>query len=208
MQKFRRQLLSSRLGQVLLRRHRTKELAAWEAAGRVGPTPYLTKILTIRRHAVEHGIRVFVETGTYLGEMINAQEGNFDRLLTVELDPELYRKAVRRFRRLAQVSVFQGDSSVELPKMVAAVNEPAIFWLDAHYSKGFTARGEIDTPILGELELVLQRQYDDVILIDDADNFDGTNDYPTLTELESIILNRYPDRTVTCVGSIICVTHK
>jgi len=78
---------------------------------------------------------VFVETGTYLGEMINAQEGNFDRLLTVELDPELYRKAVRRFRRLAQVSVFQGDSSVELPKMVAAVNEPAIFWLDAHYSK-------------------------------------------------------------------------
>jgi len=68
---------SSRLGQVLLRRHRTKELAAWRAAGRVGPTPYLTKILTIRRHAVEHGIRVFVETGTYLGEMINAQEGNF-----------------------------------------------------------------------------------------------------------------------------------
>jgi len=60
----------------------------------------------------------------------------------------------------------------------------------------------------GELELVLQRQYDDVILIDDADNFDGTNDYPTLTELESIILNRYPDRSVTCVGSIICVTHK
>jgi hypothetical protein len=208
MQKFRRQLLSSRLGQVLLKRHRTKELAAWEAAGRIGRTPYLTKIVTIRRHASEHSIRVFVETGTYLGEMINAQEGNFDRLLSVELDPELYRNAVRRFRRLTKISVFQGDSSVQLPLMVATVSEPALFWLDAHYSKGFTARGEIDTPILGELELVLQRQYDDVILIDDAENFDGTNDYPTITELESIILNRYPDRSVTCVDSIICVTRK
>lgn len=207
MLKFRRKLLTSPFGQAILQRHRTKELAAWEAGGRLGRTPYLTKIITIRHRASAQGIRVFVETGTYLGDMIHAQEGNFDRLLTVELDPELYRKAVHRFRRLTKISIFQGDSAVQLPKMIATINEPALFWLDAHYSKGFTARGEIDTPILGELELILQRQFKDVILIDDADDFDGTNDYPTITELESIIKTQYPDRTVTCIDAIICVTR-
>lgn len=207
MLKFRRKLLTSSFGRAIQKRLRTKELAAWEAAGRLGRTPYLMKVDTIRRRASEQGIRVFIETGTYLGDMIRAQEVNFDRLLTVELDPELYRKAVHRFRRLTKISIFQGDSAVQLPKMIATINEPALFWLDAHYSGGFTARGEIDTPILGELEPILQRQFKDVILIDDADDFDGTHGYPTISEVASNIRTRYPDCTVTCIDAIICVTR-
>ena len=55
-----------------------------------------------------------------------------------------------------------------LPLVLKNIHEPAVIFLDAHYSGGSTARGDTDTPLLDELEIVRERAYDDIIIIDDT----------------------------------------
>lgn len=210
MQTYRRAIRESAAGQAILSRRRQAEAAAWEAAGKQDRTPYWVKVNTIADYAARYGTRVFVETGTYQGEMIAAQEARFDRLLSVELDPNLHAAATRRFRRRPKVELYQGDSATRLPEMLATANEPALFWLDAHYSRNLiaTAKGEVETPISAELGIILERPFADVVLIDDADEFDGTNDYPPLDALLIELRDHHPDRDVTCDDAIIRITRR
>jgi hypothetical protein len=73
------------------------------------------------------------------------------------------------------------------------VKEPCLFWLDAHYSGGSTAKGDFETPIMQELQCILGHQLAEshVVLIDDARCFVGRNDYPALDELRQFILGIY-----------------
>ena len=52
------------------------------------------------------------------------------------------------------VTIFQGDSATVLPKLLATIQEPCLFWLDGHYSGGITALGKSITPILDELQTI------------------------------------------------------
>jgi hypothetical protein len=73
---------------------------------------------------------------------------------------------------------------VRLPELLARVHEPALFWLDGHYSGGLTARGAKDTPLLEEIEAIAHHGVPGhVVLIDDARCL-GQGDYPTLEVLE------------------------
>ena len=71
------------------------------------------------------------------------------------------------------------------------INERAIFWLDGHYSDGITAKGDLNTPILKELEAILSHNIKDhIILIDDARCFVGKDDYPTIEQLKNFVYKR------------------
>jgi hypothetical protein len=73
------------------------------------------------------------------------------------------------------------------------VQEPALFWLDGHYSGGETARGAQGSPIIAELETVFSRKLDDVVLIDDIRCFTGFDGYPSLADLKALVAARRPD---------------
>ena len=50
--------------------------------------------------------------------------------------------------------------------------ERALFWLDAHYSGGDTAKGQSNTPVMSELEAILAySRRNDIILVDDLRYF-------------------------------------
>lgn len=185
---------------VLALRERHREWA-WKR-GR-GPAPHAMKAAIVREYSDRHGLRCLVETGTYLGEMIEAQSEFFDRILSVELQDELHAAAVDRFGDVPNVELFHGDSSLLLPTMIDDLDEPALFWLDAHYSGGVTARGEFDTPISSEVETVLARHLPDVVLVDDARCFDGTSDYPSIAEFCAEVVARRPDMMVEVADDII-----
>lgn len=86
---------------------------------------------------------------------------------------------------------FCGDSGIILSKVMAQINEPAIFWLDGHYSAGITAKGRKECPILEELETIFASQkLNHTILIDDARLFNGINDYPNIEELKKFIKSK------------------
>ena len=61
-----------------------------------------------------------------------------------------------------------GNSPDVLRSLAATIDEPVLFYLDAHWSGGVTAHGEVEVPLLEELEIIRKRPHGDFIIIDDA----------------------------------------
>lgn len=170
-----------------------REVARWERSGRPVPPPHLIKQRTVKEYAARFGTRVMIETGTYTGAMVNANREVFHRIVSIEVDGSLHEKAVRRFAKWPHIEIRLGDSEIEVPKVLGSLQEPALFWLDGHFSGGVTSRGRLETPILQELKAILPHPVGGhVILVDDAREFTGQRDYPTLDELRTLVLERRP----------------
>ena len=135
-------------------------------------------------------MNTFIETGTYFGDTAAAMARRVERVHTIELSPELAERARQRFAHTSRVMVHCGDSGKLLPSILADIDEPCLLWLDGHWSEGVTARGDKDTPIVEELEAVLSRGRGDVVIIDDARCFTGSNDYPTVAWIEDLAAAR------------------
>ena len=168
-------------------RRDARDWAAYRRS-RVIPPPHVVKTRTVREYGRRFGLRILVETGTYEGEMVRKCRGDFLRLHTIELDPTLATEAAQRLRRWPHIEVLVGDSVKRLPELLDRVREPALFWLDGHYSGGETARGARDTPLVEELEAIARHGVrGHVILIDDARCF-GQGDYPSLDRVTRLAL--------------------
>src|SRR5438270_5886847 len=67
-----------------------------------------------RQHLIEwvrrSGVRVFIETGTYLGETTLALREIVERCITIELDPALHARAQVTFAGMTDVELLLGDS--------------------------------------------------------------------------------------------------
>lgn len=187
-------------------RTQVKNLEKWDREGRPMPPPHVVKERVIRQYASQFGIRTLVETGTAFGDMVEAMRDNFDRIYSIELSKRLYCIARRRFSGVASIVLIHGDSGVELETLVKGLTEPALFWLDGHYSAGGTARGTKDTPIYEELKHIFNaRRHGDIILIDDARCFGTYPAYPSLPEIQEFIVTKRPDVTVEVEDDIIRV---
>ncbi len=163
------------------------EFAAWEKNGRKPPSPSLFKQGVVLHYGKEYRLRTLVETGTYLGATVNACKDAFDRIYSIELNDDFFVRARRKFASCPHITVLQGDSAEVLPSILSQLQQPALFWLDAHYSGGQTAKAEIETPIMRELALIFAHHVKGhVILIDDARCFDGTHDYPTRAAVSAL----------------------
>jgi len=168
-------------------------LRAWDRAGRpIPPTPLIKQII-IKDYQRRFGVRVFVETGTFAGEMIDAVLGRFDRIYSIELDERWHTRAVERFRARPEVTLLHGDSGARLPEVLLHVREPALFWLDAHYSGPVTARGPLDSPIVDERDAIAAHPVNGhVVLIDDMRDFNGTSGYPERAALVEDLRRKHP----------------
>src|SRR3546814_742051 len=126
-----------------------RKFSVWYFSGNrdLLPPPAPIKRWVLGRLAREHGLRVFVETGTYQGDAIASLQNHFYIIHSIELDTKLYQLAKQKFAQNKRVKIYSGDSGQMLSEILAGLHEPALFWLDAHYSEGLTARGEQDTPI-------------------------------------------------------------
>jgi len=167
----------------------------------------LEKIDFVRNKAGERGLKVLVETGTYRGEMLEAQREHFEKLISIELSEDLFRAARSRFAAFPHVQLIQGDSGVKLGEATKDLNEPALFWLDAHYSAGITAGGGKDAPIIKELSCLSSRnQSRDMILIDDARLFGWDFGYPKLKVIREYVAKHWPRHAFSVESDIICIT--
>jgi hypothetical protein len=174
---------------------------------------YVTKRKIILSTASKYKYtKVFVETGTYMGDTIEALKTHFERLYSIELNQELATKAVQRFAGHPHISIMQGDSALQLTSILSTVETPVVFWLDGHYSSEFqvgseyivTGKGEKNTPVLEELAQIAEHKIKNhAILIDDAREFNGTNDYPSLLELKAFVGQKMPNHVVTVKTDII-----
>jgi hypothetical protein len=180
----------------------------WQRAGRPVPPPPAVKVREVRSYLRRYRPPVFVETGTFFGDTTAAVARDVRRAVTIELSPELARRARERFATRANVTVLEGDSGELLPDLLSTLEEPALFWLDGHYSAGVTARGPEETPVRTELEAILAHSIKQhVILIDDARDFTG-GAYPSLSEIEEVVRRAGDAYELTVDDDIIRLTPR
>ncbi|MFA6177944.1 MAG: FkbM family methyltransferase [Candidatus Paceibacterota bacterium] len=157
----------------------------------------------------KYGYSTLIETGTYRGEMIQAMLKTFEHIYSIELNKKLFQEAKKRFETNTHVKIINGDSGKILSQILESTKKPCLFWLDAHYSSGETSKGDLDTPIAKELEIILNHSNKKhSILIDDARLFNGTNDYPEIEALKKIIFSKNKKLEIEVSDDIIKITPK
>ncbi len=134
-----------------------------------------------------------VETGTCLGYSTSSLKNHFKQVHTIELNEELYHKAVEKFKNDKNVICHQGDSKQVLKELIPKLEGKVIFFLDAHWSgdndvdweksnwKGYgvetsycgdESTGQNQVPLLEEIELIVENfKGECLIYVDDADKF-------------------------------------
>jgi hypothetical protein len=155
-------------------------------AGRLGPPSDRAK----RRHLLElfraRGHEVLVESGTYLGGTVAFMRPHARRIVSVEIEPSLHEAARGRFAGDQNVELLLGDAAILIPEVVAELREPALVWLDGHFTGGVnTVPGEAVEPAPGILEslgkLDLPRSM--TVVVDDVRLFGRGDGFPQLDEL-------------------------
>lgn len=185
------------------------ELARWKNGGDQSPPPHLFKQNVLREYAKKYNLRVFVESGTCYGDMLEALKNEFDHLYSIELSPYLYGKCFKRFGKAKHITLLQGDSGVVLKRVMESIDQPALFYLDGHYSAGMSIKGEKETPICEELHAILRaRPLNHVIVIDDARCFGDCPHYPSLDELKRLVDAERPGLQITVQDDSIRITPK
>jgi hypothetical protein len=185
------------------RSERAEQVAAWIRAGRPAPAPPAVKQRIVADQGKLSGADCLIETGTYRGDMVFAQRRRFRRIFTIELDDHLFERAVKRFRAEGHIVVLHGDSGQVLPTLLESIRWPCLFWLDGHFSGGVTARGDLETPVVLELEAILRHRIPGhVVLIDDARCF-GAGDYPSIDALRRQVVAARPDWSLDVRDDVI-----
>jgi len=122
------------------------------------------------------GISTFVETGTLYGDGVDyALSCGFDRVISIEIEPKLVVKAEQKYKDNNKVEIVHGDSSTVIPEITEFMEEPALFWLDAHFPGAdagiceYTAEQDYNRrlPLEAELKAIHKRGKPDVIICDD-----------------------------------------
>lgn len=177
--------------------------------------PYSVREEAVREYGAKFHLRTLIETGTYHGDMIWAMLNHFDRIVSIELGDAFYHAAKQKFSPYPHITILHGDSANVLPHVLEPISEACLFWLDGHYNPydPSTARGDHDTPIIGELNHILNHRVSDhVILIDDARCFIGPNpilrDYPTIQDLANLVSSQRSDLVFEVRNDIIRIHKK
>ena len=151
--------------------------------------------------------KILIETGTWKGDMIAEfadKRNSFTSIYSIELSPYFYNRALKRFSGYPNVFLSYGDSAKVLKEILLDVHESCLFWLDAHYMKGKTGKGNLDTPIVEELNAIFNHTIKShVIIIDDAKDFNGARDYPDLDWLRRYILQARPEASFIVQSGVI-----
>src|SRR3954465_6602 len=184
-----------------------RHIMMWQMKGKPAPPPQIVKQRTIRQYQKRCGSEGLIETGTYLGDMVHAARPAFRKVYSIELSEELAKNAKNRFASDPGVVICQGDSKTELPGILKDLEEPAVFWLDGHFSGGVTALGNEVYPVLTELELIGGHSIKNhLLLIDDARLFVGDAGSPSKESIFSAIKKINPEYALEERDDIIRAT--
>ncbi len=179
----------------------------WNSAGKPVPPPHVVKQDAIKSYGSKYNVKTFIETGTFLGDMLEAVQNNFDTLYSIEIVDFIHELAKNRFKKNTKIKLLLGDSSVKLPELVQQLKAPALFWLDGHFSGGDTGFGDTGCPIYAEIDTIFASPHKHILLIDDARCFIGEVGYPPLEEFRKYVLSKKPEAKFEVKDDIIRVVY-
>lgn len=158
----------------------------------------------------------FIETGTRDGNSLWYAKDHFKKCLSVELDRDLFARAIRRFHGVNDVELYM-DYSYRFLRYVIDHRIPTTFWLDAHWDgnpilSSLHTEGIKQCPLLEELYEIerINWRTPPIILIDDMRMFNGEDfrkhpgrwkedEWPTIEQIDAAL----PGYTREIVGTDI-----
>lgn len=154
-----------------------------------------SKVRQIRALARRTNSRQFIETGTFLGNTAMRCSGRFERVITIELDPDLFRRASKYLSKRANVSCLEGDALKLLPSVLEKSDVgDALIFLDGHFSGGNTAHGEFAEPACEEISVLSSyRDKINAVIVDDFRCFGRDKGWPKRSLLLKTIEDSFGD---------------
>ena len=160
----------------------------------------------IERYVKDHGIEVFIETGTAGGESVRAVAPLFRVCHSIEIVEQRANTLVYP----DNVALHTGDSAKLLKDIADRYKgEKIFFWLDAHWSEPHESQQWVnECPILDEIQAIAG--HNALIMIDDARLFYGPptwpcnpNKWPRFMIVFEKLRQCFPNHIVTIVDDYI-----
>jgi GT2 family glycosyltransferase len=155
---------------------------------------------------------LFVETGTFNGDTLEAVAPSFSRLLSIELSPTYFHRARERFTNRREFELHLGSSDIVLAQLRSTfATQSTFFWLDAHWCAAADTAGEkSQCPLLGELKAIGQLNDESVIVIDDARLFlsppgppHEISDWPDFDDIVRALQSLNQGHTLVCWNDLL-----
>lgn len=121
----------------------------------------------------QYKIKIFFETGFFYGASVNhAMEAGFEKMYSIEIASYFYGLGYINFKHQLNSKFLNliKDDSQNIYDHIKNINEPILFWLDAHADQpSDIEKGEHLCPLLKELDGIKNHEIKNhVILIDDV----------------------------------------
>lgn len=136
---------------------------------------------------IKENINYFIESWTYLWETVNYFKSKVKNITSIELSEELANFSQNKYKSHNNIKILQWDSWKIINNIAETLSEKSLFFLDWHYSGGFTAKWDSDCPLIQEINGISKSKIKNhVVIIDDYRLIWNDKDYPTLEKLVSL----------------------
>lgn len=172
----------------------------WRMAAFDPGVPYsLSKLRQLRAVGRRTNSRMFIETGTYLGNTARRASYLFEKVITIEVEPKIYEKAKPYLDSRPNIECLLGDCNKLLPEVLDREDvSDCVIFLDGHFSGGETGMADMKEPAVHEIESIAQRRNKvNGIVIDDFRMFGRGRDMPSKSELFRAIEHHLPEYVVS-----------
>ena len=157
------------------------ETLIWVMRNYPMPAPFHVKMNTLERYSTPNSD--WIETGTYLAETsLNlAKLNRKNQIYSIEPARVIFEFVKFKFSRISNLNFLYGTSEELFESTLLKAGNEVNLWLDGHYSGDVTFKGEIDSPIIHELDCLAKHaaKFKTInIFIDDFRLFGTTDGYP------------------------------
>lgn len=104
-------------------------------------------------------LTTFIETGTYHGNTAKIVSEYFNKIITIENNPNFYQIALSNLININNCDLYLGNSPEIMEKCLKENDNSIFFFLDAHWEEYF--------PLLDELKIIKDKNIKSVIAIHD-----------------------------------------
>jgi hypothetical protein len=139
----------------------------------------------------------FIETGTFRGDTAAWAGTLYKSVVSIENSLPLHEAAKFNYKNMKNIEFVLGNSPEKLQEIVARLDEPCVFWLDAHWSGGDTYGKGDECPVAEEISAINRSSHDHFILVDDARLFMApppppheAHMWPTISQLLAALNHR------------------
>ena len=150
-----------------------------------------------------YDLQIFVETGTLVGNTAKWASDNFKTVYTVECSYKFYLIARNKVGTIPNVQLIHGFSQHALEGILPSLTEPALIWLDAHWSPDLEYRcfDQVICPVLDEIDIISDSDQGHVILVDDFRLFGKEYGWPSFDVVKRALESL--NKTVTYSTDVI-----